>query len=289
MAITIILTEQDAIDFLNYKDQCPREDISTTVDESADTLPNVPTAPLAPSTAAADPLPIAPEDPLVILVTPTVAFAPPAATSIPAPPTAIPTPPVSVVPPPPPVPAASAVTESSGATTSLSQATTVPSASLSNLPPPIVPIAPKLDKDGLPWDARIHSGNEGLNQDGTWRMKRGVEKDFAARVIAELRAVMALGSPQLLLPGVPPAPMPTFAPVPPPPPPPTVVPQPADSSAITFPVLINRISQGIAAGTLTPDTVDAALERIGLPPKSTPLLGARPDIIPTFAALLGIK
>ena len=29
-----------------------------------------------------------------------------------------------------------------------------------------------LDADGLPWDARIHSGNQERNADNTWRVRR---------------------------------------------------------------------------------------------------------------------
>lgn len=51
---------------------------------------------------------------------------------------------------------------------------------------------PKLDKAGLPWDARIHSDSKNINDgDGLWRKRRGVtDKDFIARVEAELRALV---------------------------------------------------------------------------------------------------
>lgn len=59
--------------------------------------------------------------------------------------------------------------------------------------PPAAAAAAETDKNGLPWDARIHSGppsKKPKNQDGTWRRKRGVGDDEVAAVEAELRQVM---------------------------------------------------------------------------------------------------
>lgn len=47
--------------------------------------------------------------------------------------------------------------------------------------------APDVDADGLPWDERIHSGNHGLNKDGTWRKRKGVDAAIVQTVTAELR------------------------------------------------------------------------------------------------------
>lgn len=47
--------------------------------------------------------------------------------------------------------------------------------------------APAADTSGLPWDERIHSRNKGLNADGTWRKKRGVDGAMVAAVEAELK------------------------------------------------------------------------------------------------------
>lgn len=43
------------------------------------------------------------------------------------------------------------------------------------------------DKDGYPWDARIHSESRALNKDNTWRIKRGVDKALLESVRNELR------------------------------------------------------------------------------------------------------
>lgn len=47
--------------------------------------------------------------------------------------------------------------------------------------------APNVDKNGLPWDARIHAGTKALNADGTWKKRRGVDDATIAAVTAELQ------------------------------------------------------------------------------------------------------
>ena len=45
---------------------------------------------------------------------------------------------------------------------------------------------PSVDKDGLPWDERIHSSNHKLNADGRWQRRRNVEDTYYNQVKAEL-------------------------------------------------------------------------------------------------------
>lgn len=49
----------------------------------------------------------------------------------------------------------------------------------------------KLDKAGTPWDARIHTSNQAVIGDGTWRKKPGVDPALYAQVMAELTAASA--------------------------------------------------------------------------------------------------
>ena len=71
---------------------------------------------------------------------------------------------------------------------------------------------PATDKNGLPWDERIHAGTKALNADGTWKKRRGVDDATVAAVTAELTGA---------------APAPTPAPQPEPTPEPTPAPTPA--------------------------------------------------------------
>lgn len=48
--------------------------------------------------------------------------------------------------------------------------------------------ATTLDKNGLPWDSRIHSAAKTFNADGTWKYLRGVDREvLVPQVEAELR------------------------------------------------------------------------------------------------------
>lgn len=57
-------------------------------------------------------------------------------------------------------------------------------------PTPQQPIG-DVDATGMPWDERIHAGTKSQKKDGTWTLKRGVDKDLVKQVEAELRAQMA--------------------------------------------------------------------------------------------------
>lgn len=82
---------------------------------------------------------------------------------------------------------------------------------------------PATDKNGLPWDERIHAGTKALNGDGTWKKRRGVDDATVAAVTAELtgEAPVPTPAPQ---PETAPAPAPTPAAQPETAPTPTPVP-----------------------------------------------------------------
>ena len=69
----------------------------------------------------------------------------------------------------------------------------------------------ELDVRGLPWDERIHSTKKGKNADGSWRNRRGVDKDLLAQVEAELKATYSNTQPVQEAPTAPA--LPTTAPV----------------------------------------------------------------------------
>lgn len=176
-----------------------------------------------------------------------------------------------------------------------------------------------LDKNGLPWDARIHAASKAINADGTWRQKRGVAPELVATVEAQLRGVMAVpvpdthGSPELdedaaklesmggdagptmgeilrdpeqqvaatrvVMPPPPPAAVVL------PPPPPVITPPSTDPT--TFPELVAYITAQKVAGKLTQTQLDAALVAIGVQ-GALPVMAARPDLIPTLVAKLRV-
>lgn len=126
--------------------------------------------------------------------------------------------------------------------------------------------AVELDKNGIPWDERIHAGTKRKNADGTWSLKKGVDKELAAQIIAEYQVATpttttvpaAPAAPAK--PGVPPAPpsAPSKPGVPPAPPKaedagPTV------KAARLSNVLINDMGVDydlVIAGVLTPRNYD---------------------------------
>lgn len=66
-------------------------------------------------------------------------------------------------------------------------ATTTPGPVVSADPVP----TPELDSAGLPWDERIHAGTKRQNADGSWTLKKGVDKELVAQVIEELKGAPA--------------------------------------------------------------------------------------------------
>ena len=141
--------------------------------------------------------------------------------------------------------------------------------------PPVTATAPapsgnvQLDKRGLPWDHRIHSGERTQNKDGSWRNKRGLSDGEVERVEAELRAVLGVAAPVVPPPPTPPVSASVAPPAPQSPP-----------GAMGFMQLLPKVTGAIKAGTLTQDAVNAALVEFSLP--NLPAIHHRPDLVQPF-------
>lgn len=154
----------------------------------------------------------------------------------------------------------------------------VPSASDLTIPPP-PPVADaqqeqsssdagELDKNGLPWDARIHASTKGKNQDGSWKALRGVDKSIVPGIEAELRARVGTPAP---VPAAeqtppPPPPIPTDDQAPPPPPP-----VPSDSEAPPPPPGLVTMQQAFQRATamkqqklIDQEGLNTCLQMVGL-------------------------
>lgn len=148
----------------------------------------------------------------------------------------------------------------------------------------------EVDSAANVWDGRIHASSRAKIADGTWRMKRGIDKSLVAQVqseIAQTAAAPRVPSPSLFAePVIPPPPLPSTAGVvvPPPPTPSTVT---APSSPIGFQALVQAITAGYVAKTVNKAAVDGALAQLGIP--SLPMLQQRPDLLQSMATLLGIS
>jgi hypothetical protein len=62
-----------------------------------------------------------------------------------------------------------------------------PVAATPSAPPPANAGSDLYDSEGYPWDARIHSETRSRNADGTWRVRRGTDKDEVTRVRLEYK------------------------------------------------------------------------------------------------------
>lgn len=144
--------------------------------------------------------------------------------------------------------------------------------------PPAAALAPTpsgttLDKDGLPWDHRIHAGTKTQNKDLSWKKKPGVDPALVTQVEAELRALMSIP-----VGGVPPAPpQPPSAPALTPPPPP---PAPAGKSAVE---LFQQMSGECTGNPTLATGVQQLIAQLGL--GSLGGLIARPDLVPQVEQL----
>lgn len=144
-----------------------------------------------------------------------------------------------------------------------------------------------LDKDGLPWDARIHSSNKAKVADGSWRKKRGLDPAILVTVEAELKQIMGVpysatqpnhvsiqengDSPETV-----------FKVAPPPPPPPAEITSKPVDERQQFVALVGRTTAAISQKKVTQEEVVACCAQFGIP--SLPLLINRPDLIAQVAA-----
>lgn len=185
------------------------------------------------------------------------------------------------------------------------QTTTVVPTSTVVVPPPpgaATPLLPlpanastaELDSTGLPWDERIHSGGKKLNNDGSWKKRKGIQESTFNTIAAQIRATLPVSAvpPATVVPP-PPAATPDAATafqqaVPPPssaPPPP-----PAATTGNPFVGLLQKITGRIQAGSLTQAKVAECCKTLGIVDAegngSLPLAAQRPEMLDTLTALI---
>lgn len=168
----------------------------------------------------------------------------------------------------------------------------------------------ELDKNGLPWDERIHAGTKSKLKSGEWKAKKQVDPALVAQVEAELRARVAASPAHVAAvpavpaapvapaapvvdpaavfggaaPGVPPAPaIPTAPPVAPLAPAATVAPS-VSADPATFEQLMPRITAAVTAGIMPPTAVGAACAAHGV--ASVVTLQQSPQFVPLVWATL---
>jgi len=147
-----------------------------------------------------------------------------------------------------------------------------------------------VDKEGLPWDARIHSSAKTFNADGTWRARRGLPDGYVPQIEAELKKLMAIPSPQSADGAL--ASTPSAAPVqsaavqssaaniPPPPLPPAT----ASPAIQPYLNLMNKVSSALAGGRISQPQLQKVCDAVGLP--NFVSLGTRLDLVPVVAPMI---
>ena len=188
-----------------------------------------------------------------------------------------------------------------------------------------------LDKEGLPWDERIHSSNQKTKADGTWRARKGVDDDLKAAVRQELLSNQAPVMPSVnaaemvemidatvrqadtpvidtgaqlptQTPSMPVTSTPVVAAVVSPPMPVTSTPvvqqAPVVNVAATsaagpadFNMLLTKIQEGMAAGTVKPDYIAALVAELNVQfgmtmVAITDLMGSQPLLDAGYAILV---
>lgn len=168
---------------------------------------------------------------------------------------------------------------------------TAPVPPVPSVPPSAMPAAPPtanlaaavdLDKNGLPWDERIHAGSKAKIKDGSWRMKKEVAPELVASVEAELRArVHSLSN--VPAPGIASQPWP-FPPAAPEVPAAPSAPAIPTADPATFEQLMPRVTAAVTAGLIAPTAVNAACGAHGL--ASVVALQQSPQYVPLVWATL---
>lgn len=159
-----------------------------------------------------------------------------------------------------------------------------------NPPPAAATPAPAaaVDAKGLPWDERIHASSRAKIADGSWRMKRGVERALVAEVEAQLRGQShgsaALDADALKLATMGADPGPSLPAVPPAAPAPA--PLPPGLPALTFGIVASRIGKAVTAGTLSGNVLSVKLAELGFP-DGLHTVNARPDMWQKILDTLG--
>ena len=154
--------------------------------------------------------------------------------------------------------------------------------------PPATTVA--LDSKDMPWDARIHAGTKTKLNDGTWKIKRSVDKAVVEQVEAELINLMSIepkaadNAPAIEQPTdpvvIPPPAATTTAPV--------VIPPPAaePEDAMTFAEFLKACSAKMTAGETSMDRILAVVTGKGVP--SLQLVNSKPELIPELWAEISL-
>lgn len=143
------------------------------------------------------------------------------------------------------------------------------------------------DRDGLPWDERIHASSRAKVKDGTWRKRKGVNDDYYAQVVAELKGAPQQQPAAPVTPSITPEPSAGSVFHSPQPEQPAAPVPPPGASAPEAPKTFPEFAQKTHQAGFGHEAIQAACAKHGVP--SMPLLSTQPDKIPlVWAELNGV-
>lgn len=119
----------------------------------------------------------------------------------------------------------------------------------------------QLDSEGVKWDERIHSETKSQNKDGTWRLRRGVDKALVDQVIAAQQRAAVTATQQQEDDTPPPPPAEDAAPDLPPEAPEETPPPVAETADDVKPADVIKF---ISTNKLEAATVNAMCEELGM-------------------------
>lgn len=146
----------------------------------------------------------------------------------------------------------------------------------------------QLDKDGLPWDERIHSSSKAMTEKGVWRVKRGLDDKLKTKVEAELRATLGAtptaATAEATVAAIAEAATPSLPPMPGAPalPSPAALPDPAYTALVQL-IAQNTNSAQNPQGRITDDWVKQVLTHYGVAEGSLQNLAHNPALIPQIS------
>lgn len=134
------------------------------------------------------------------------------------------------------------------------------------------------DSAGHTWDKRIHSSGKTTVANGTWKMKKGVDKTLVDQVLAEQHAVVVAQQPSTVVPAQQVTSVVAGAS-------PVTVSQPTSVAQhqydLTWPIVLQRVTIAQNNGTLNHAAKDKFLEVNGIT-GGFPLISTRPDLFEAF-------
>lgn len=138
----------------------------------------------------------------------------------------------------------------------------------------------ELDKNGTPWDARIHASTKTRNADQSWTRRRNTSDEVFNKVMGELQGQTTVPAPPTAanVPSPPPAAAVAFS---------TVPAAPPTGSPQTFAQIMTDIINAQRDGKIAPQDVIELLKSIGL--NIVTDLNKNPEYIPVFKAMLDGK